>query len=147
MNSFLNIYTDGGSRGNPGISGAGIFIEDEKKQEIHSISLSLGIKTNNEAEYMAFFQSLEWLKKQLNTNNDFKNKYTQINWFLDSKLVVEQLNKRWKIKESRLEELAKKCWEILNELKISYKISHIPRSLNSMADALANKAMDEGKEF
>lgn len=135
----LKIYTDGGSRGNPGIAGGGIYITLDNKAVLKQ-SLCLGKKTNNEAEYLSFLAALLWLKKQ---NKKFgTEKFTDVEMFLDSKLVVEQINKQWKIKEPRLAKLAQKCWEIMDKLPYSFKISHVRRELNKHADELANVAMD-----
>lgn len=135
MQLFIN--TDGGSRGNPGESGVGVVVTDETGSVLHQISYYLGQGTNNEAEYQAVIQSLAWL---LNANL----KPTQITWRLDSKLVVEQLSRRWKIKESRLQTLATECWQSLAKLAIPYQFIYVPRAENAQADALANQAMDRG---
>lgn len=133
---ILSIYTDGGSRGNPGPSGIGgvYYLQDT---EVASFSEFIGTKTNNEAEYQAFFYSLEWLIAHID-NYDV----TTIRWYLDSKLVVEQLNGRWKIKEQRLQEVASVIKNNLERLSVPYLITHVPRKENSVADALVNKALD-----
>jgi len=136
----LKIYTDGGSRGNPGISGAGIHVEDQDKKIIFQQSLFLGKKTNNESEYLAFFSALEWLKTFTSPSID------KVSCFLDSKLVVEQINKRWKIKEDRLRKLALQCWQILAVLPYSVEIKHVVRAKNEAADRLANEAMDKAAD-
>ena len=138
MNKVL-IFTDGGSRGNPGIAGGGYYVEDDDGGFIADDNFFLGTKTNNESEYLAFLKAVEWFCKFLK-----KNKVKQAVFHLDSKLVVEQINRRWKVKEPRMMELAKSCWVLLNQLKIDIKIVHIRRELNSKADALANVAMDRG---
>ncbi len=136
MQEKITVFTDGGSRGNPGVAGAGIYIIDAENQEIYRGYQSLGIKTNNEAEYLALNLALKYLQNYL------KNP-TKIIFKLDSKLVVEQMNKNWQIKEIRLRELALKNWQILDLLPhCSYEIVHIPRSQNQTADLLANQAMD-----
>ncbi|OGJ37477.1 MAG: hypothetical protein A2383_00435 [Candidatus Pacebacteria bacterium RIFOXYB1_FULL_39_46] len=132
----LTIHTDGGSRGNPGISGGGAVVFQDDR-EIHSMSASFGIKTNNEAEYLAVIMALKWLKKFSQ-----KQSIKQVKFFLDSKLVTEQLNKAWKIKEPRLRTLAHNCWEIIETLPYSVIFSHVRREKNAEADLLANQAMD-----
>jgi spermidine/putrescine-binding protein len=62
----VNIYTDGGSRGNPGISGYGLVIYDSQDKVIYQESKFLGIKTNNEAEYSGLIAALQWIKKNQN---------------------------------------------------------------------------------
>ena len=139
MQEKLIIFTDGGSRGNPGLAGAGVFITDEKGNEIYKEYRFLGLKTNNEAEYLAMNLALKYLKANLKPS-------AEIVFKLDSKLVVEQMNKNWQIKEARLRLLAEENWKILSLLPYSScLIKHIPRAENEMADLLANQAMDNGK--
>ena len=131
------IFTDGGSRGNPGIAGGGYYIEDSSGVVIVEKDFFFGKKTNNESEYLAFLRAVQWLNSYLK-----KKKVQEVVFHLDSKLVVEQINRRWKIKEPRLLELAQQCWLVLDQIDIKTKILHIKRELNSKADALANVAMD-----
>ena len=140
MQEKIIVFTDGGSRGNPGKAGAGVFMIDENNKEIARIYKYLGLKTNNEAEYMALNLALNHLKENL-------KKPTALIFKLDSKLVVEQMNKNWKIKESRLLSLAEENWKILSSLPLSTcEIKYIPREENKMADMLANQAMDLATE-
>jgi len=141
MREKIIIFTDGGSRGNPGLAGAGVFITDESGREIYREQSFLGLKTNNEAEYLALNLALRYLQKYL---KDKANK--QLIFKLDSKLVVEQMNKNWQIKEARLRALAEKNWQILSTIPhSSYVITYIARLENKMADLLANQAMDTAK--
>jgi len=141
MREKIIIFTDGGSRGNPGLAGAGVFITDESGREIYREQSFLGLKTNNEAEYLALNLALRYLQKYL---KDKANK--QLIFKLDSKLVVEQMNKNWQIKEARLRALAEENWQILSTIPYSsYVITYIPRLENKMADLLANQAMDTAK--
>jgi len=139
MREKVFVFTDGGSRGNPGIAGAGVFIIDENGKELYREHKFLGLKTNNEAEYLAMNLALNYLKDHLNSSSELVFK-------LDSKLVVEQMNKNWQIKEARLRTLAEENWKILSTLPcFSCEIKHIPRAENEMADLLANQAMDLAK--
>ncbi len=133
----IQLFTDGGSRGNPGPA-ACAFVVQEGTTVVSQGSKLLGVMTNNEAEYQGFLLSLKWLIAALQTNTT----YTRAEWQLDSKLVVEQLNRRWKIKEPRMRLLASECWKSLNSLSIPYSISHIPREKNALADALLNQTLD-----
>ena len=133
--SVWKIFTDGGSRSNPGAAALGVWIVDETNQPVYSLGEYLGIKTNNEAEYEAFIRSAEWVVQQINLPHSLE-------WYLDSQLVVQQLNKNWKIKEPRLQELAKQAWRQLSNIKIPVKISYVPREQNQEADALVNQALD-----
>lgn len=133
----LQIFTDGASRGNPGLAGAGVFVCYEDGKSLLEQAIFLGVKTNNEAEYLAFLASVIWLNKKQTVF-----KIDEVVWYLDSKLIVEQINRNWQIKESRLQELAKRCWQELVALPYQYSIKHIPREQNKQADGLANLAMD-----
>jgi ribonuclease HI len=133
----LKIYTDGGARGNPGPAGIGVFVINQQQQQVFSESKFIGTATNNEAEYKAFLASLEWLKTYIKSTS-----IDGVEWFLDSKLVVEQVNQNWKIKEKRLLELAQQAWKVLSLLNCKFKISHVKREQNKQADALVNEALD-----
>jgi ribonuclease HI len=137
----LIIHTDGGSRGNPGLAGVGVVVYDQAGEVIYETDQFLGTKTNNEAEYEGFLTSLNWL---LPYSSD--HQIDRVIWKLDSKLVVEQLNKNWKIKEPRMRKLAEQIWQQLSSLPCSYVIQHIRREDNAAADALANQAMDAGSQ-
>uniref|UniRef100_A0A6C0IA52 RNase H type-1 domain-containing protein n=1 Tax=viral metagenome TaxID=1070528 RepID=A0A6C0IA52_9ZZZZ len=128
------IYTDGGSRGNPGPSGIGGVIRNDSGEVICEISEYLGIQTNNYAEYTSLYTAL--LKAI-----DLELCNAEINIFMDSKLVVEQVNERWKVKNENLKEVYLKIKELLKQFE-NVSIDHIPRKLNADADTLANKAMD-----
>lgn len=133
MNKYI-IFTDGGARGNPGPSGIGAVIYDEKKNVIAEISEYLGEGTNNQAEYKALIAAL----KRATTLEG-----QEIECYLDSELVVKQLNREYKVKNKDLAPLFLEIHNLsLNFKKISY--THIPRERNSEADRLANEAMDKG---
>lgn len=131
------IFTDGGSRGNPGDAASAFVVEDEKGGLIHKNGSFLGVKTNNDAEYEAFLLSVKWLADFAKTND-----VDRVEWRLDSMLVVEQLNKKWKIKEERMRVLAQQIWQELQDFSFPFTISHIPREKNKLADALVNEVLD-----
>lgn len=133
----LQIYTDGGARGNPGPAGIGIYVLDQDLKPIFSASDYIGTATNNEAEYKAFLVSLAWLKDYSQTHQ-----IDVVESFLDSKLVVEQINKNWKVKEPRMQKFAKQAWEIIAGFNFDYQIYHVRREKNKEADALVNQALD-----
>lgn len=139
MGKQIKVYTDGGSRGNPGIAGAGVYMEDELGREFYREAKYLGTKTNNEAEYSAFLMAIDHLLRY-----EIKNpqKIDKVEFFLDSKLVVEQINKRWKIKKAELKQLAESSWKNLSTLPYPVFIKHLVREKNQLADQLANEAMD-----
>jgi len=134
---ILNIFTDGGARGNPGPAGIGVHVENQAGASVYDFAQFLGVATNNIAEYKALLAAVSWLEKQEHV--------AEANFFLDSKLVVEQISRRWKIKEEHLQKLASAIWQKLAGLKCSYKFTHIPREKNQLADALANSAMDSAR--
>ncbi|CAN5307397.1 hypothetical protein BH10PAT2_BH10PAT2_1580 [soil metagenome] len=136
MNKLV-IHTDGGARGNPGPAGIGIVFLDGNETLFEEGQYIGDGKTNNEAEYTAFFTSVQTLQKNIHTW-----KPSEVEWRLDSKLVVEQLNRKWKIKEPRMSQFAHDIWQALATLDVPYKITHIPRELNAAPDALYNQALD-----
>lgn len=136
--SEFNIYTDGGSRGNPGPAALGVVIKNAQGETVDSFKRYLDTQTNNSAEYMALLAACEWLASQ-------PNKAKRVNFFLDSELVVKQLNGQYRIKHPELGVLAGQIKDCLNRLKIDTSVTHIKRALNSEADALVNQALDEVK--
>jgi len=135
------MHTDGGSRGNPGPAGAGVFIYNERNEIIRKAHLFLGTMTNNEAEYQAVLLGLDTLKK---TFGKEKIRDLQIEVRLDSELVCKQLRGEYQVKEEKLVPLFMKIWNarVADFSHISFE--HIPREKNAEADKLANQAMDEG---
>jgi ribonuclease HI len=128
------IHSDGGARGNPGPAGIGAILNLEDGTILAEISLYLGETTNNQAEYRALIAGLEKAKEL---------KAEEVDCYLDSELVVKQLNREYKVKNA---ELAPLFLQIHN-LSLSFKkikFIHIRRELNKEADRLANEAMDKG---
>ncbi len=127
----LTIYTDGGSRGNPGQAAAGAIIYNGRTKE-GEYGKYIGLATNNEAEYQAIILALEKVKA-LNAK--------QVSFFLDSELAVKQLNHQYKIKDGKIILLFIKIWNLTIDFeKISF--THIPREKNKEADRLVNKILD-----
>lgn len=134
-NEKIIIYTDGGSRGNPGPAGIGVVLYNEKKERIAEISKYLGVTTNNQAEYTALIEGLKKAK-------DLGAKEVAV--FMDSELVVKQLKHEYKVKNKDLAPLFLQVYNLsLNFFKISF--THVYREHNSEADKLANEAMDKNK--
>ena len=134
----LEVYTDGGSRGNPGeaaIGGVVYEVEGEKKKLFFTFSERIGVATNNEAEYKAVIKALELIKEKV-------GKVEEVRFFLDSQLVVNQLNGLFKVKKGKLREFIFKIRILENEIggKIVYKL--VPREENRVADKLVNEALD-----
>ena len=132
----IKIYTDGASRGNPGPASYGFMITNGKGDLLKEEGKVLGITTNNVAEYTGVFEALSFVK------NNLPDGVTQIELFADSKLVVEQLSGRYKIKAKHLKEIIEKIQILAIDLGgVIY--SHIPREQNRSADKLANEALDK----
>ena len=129
----LIIEADGGSRGNPGLSGAGAVVIDAASGNIlREISEAVGIATNNVAEYSAVIFALEVAFEI--------DPAAEIVVRMDSKLVVEQMSGRWKIKHPDMLALGARVQQLISGKKVEFV--WIPREQNVLADALANKAMD-----
>lgn len=126
------IYTDGGSRGNPGPGAAGYTIDDPSGRRLAARGIFLGTVTNNYAEYTAVGKSLRHAQ-ELGASD--------IDLYSDSDLLVQQLNGRYKVKSENIRPLHARCLELLNSFQ-TWRITHIRREKNAIADALANKAMD-----
>jgi len=138
MINILNIFTDGGARGNPGPSAIGVYITDENNKKIIGFGKTIGIATNNVAEYKAVIEALDWIienKKSLSEN-------AKINFFIDSKLVCSQIIGLFKVKNSDLRELLFEVRDREAQISLPIYYKHIPRELNTQADAFVNKALD-----
>ena len=136
---IVNIFTDGGARGNPGPAGFGLVVYDASKNTIHQDSVFIGTKTNNEAEYSALLNAIEWVK-----NNHSSHQITKINFHSDSQLLVRQMQGLYKVKAQNLRPFHQKCLDLLTEMDLPYSFIDIRRELNCHADELANNAMDRG---
>jgi len=132
MNKVV-IYTDGAARGNPGPGAIGVVIKDEAGAVAAKISQRLGVTTNNQAEYQAIIAGLEKAVGLGVKSADVKS---------DSELVVNQINGRYKIKNTGLRPLYQKVVQLIGQLE-SFSISYIPRDQNKAADDLANQALDK----
>lgn len=133
------MYSDGGSRGNPGPAALGVYIETLDKR----FGEFLGTKTNNEAEYMAIVAGLKKIKALIGKE---KAKKTEVECRMDSELACRQLNHIYKIENEKLQPLFFQVWNLMLDFK-SVTFVHVFREKNTIADAEANKAMDEaGKQ-
>lgn len=152
----LTIYTDGASRGNPGLASYGFVILNEQGEVLYEEGKYIGINTNNFAEYSAVLEALLSVRENVNNlliigeyNNLLKNQVNltavELRFLADSKLVVEQLSGKYKIKSENLKPLIAVIKELeKNFLKVTYQ--HIPREKNKLADKLANEALDNIKK-
>ena len=130
----LVVEADGGSRGNPGLAGYGALVHDPATGEVLAeVWDSLGTTTNNVAEYSGLVAGLR-AAADLAPRADVEVR-------MDSKLVVEQMSGRWRIKDPNLQSLARSAQDLARQLgRVSYV--WVPRERNARADRLANQAMD-----
>ncbi|KKQ48332.1 MAG: Ribonuclease H [Candidatus Woesebacteria bacterium GW2011_GWB1_38_5] len=135
--SVLEVFTDGGSRGNPG-PGASSFIAYKDNSKLYEHSYFLKNTTNNIAEYFALLMAVYWLTK----NVDLKN-ISKCTFHLDSELVVKQMTGEYKIKNQKLKEIAIEIKKLLPLFGDNYNFVHINREKNVEADLLVNKEIDE----
>jgi ribonuclease H / adenosylcobalamin/alpha-ribazole phosphatase len=134
------VRTDGAARGNPGPASAGAALfaaerpdaRDPRARPDASISDYLGVQTNNVAEYTGVVRALD-LARDLGAG--------EVHLLLDSKLIVEQLSGRWRVKDPKLIPLWAAARATLNGFQ-RWTATHVPRAQNSVADALANEAID-----
>lgn len=128
------VYSDGAARGNPGPAGAGYIIYDQDGNAVHSEAIPLGHTTNNVAEYTALLEAARYIKR-LNPS--------QVDFLLDSELVVKQVAGIYKVKAEHLKAIFDELIVILASLNATCK--HIPREQNKEADKLANAGADQVK--
>ncbi len=128
------VHTDGGSRGNPGPAGIGVLIEIDGQTPVE-LAEYIGTATNNVAEHTAVLRAIEKLIT-------LPLAPTQVHFYLDSLLVVEQLNRRYAIKKAELRAIASQVWEKIQPLPYPVRFSHVPRAQNAEADRLVNFALD-----
>jgi ribonuclease HI/ADP-ribose pyrophosphatase YjhB (NUDIX family) len=130
--SLHKLYTDGGSRGNPGDAGIGYVIYDNADMEVAAHGEYIGVETNNVAEYRALIEGLDAALK-LGINS--------LEVYLDSELIVKQLHGEYKVKNEGLKPLFMQVQEVAQSFtQISF--THVKRHLNKRADALVNEALD-----
>ncbi len=127
----LKIFADGASWGNPGPAAIGVLIKDEKGNELAKVSRHIGNATNNQAEYQAAIVALEIAK-------NFKA--DKITLHLDSELIARQLNRRYKVRSSKLLPLYKRASKLSSELA-NLSIINIKNTQNNEAHALAKAAL------
>lgn len=134
--STLYIYSDGASRGNPGKAATGYVVMDGAGLLVHEGGSRLEDCTNNQAEYRAIIEALEWVEREL--GHDF-----HLECRLDSELVVKQLKGEYKVKKEELKPLSMKAMNLLMYFN-GFELKHVPRAENKRADALANEVLDNG---
>lgn len=128
----IKIYCDGGSRGNPGPSAAGVVITTTDDLVLAEYCEYLGIQTNNFAEYSAVLLAL----RNLDEYKDYRLKF-----YLDSQLVVRQLNGEYKVKNTNIKDLYEQIISQIEDIQISFE--HVYREDNKLADAQVNRCLDD----
>ena len=127
-------FFDGASRGNPGTAGAGALLVNENGETVWETARFLGTKTNNEAEYTALILLLKAAKER---------GVKELKIYGDSKLVVCQVSKLWKINLPHLRTLAQEAWSLMEGMEVA--LEWIPLEKNKKAEALSNEGIDGAK--
>ena len=138
MTRRLVVEADGGSRGNPGIAAGGaVVVDDASGQVLSEVGVYVGIASNNVAEYNGMIAGLETALQ--------RDPSASVHVRLDSKLVVEQMTGRWKIKHPDMQVLASRARALIEGRDVSFE--WVPRLSNKRADAAANESMDRRESF
>src|ERR1700761_5002090 len=131
---WITAFCDGGSRGNPGPAGYGVYIQDEKGQKIAELSEYLGKKTNNFAEYSGLLAALDYA---------IAHGHSHLKAVADSELMVKQIKGQYRVNSPELRPLYEEARRRIAQLE-GFQIQHVLREKNRRADQLANEAMDRG---
>jgi ribonuclease HI len=133
METFI-LYTDGGSRGNPGPAALGVYLETLGKE----YGEFLGEKTNNEAEYMAIISGLKKMKALL---GKARAKASRLECRMDSELAMKQLTHQYKVEKEHIQKLCFEVWNLALDFgRVDFV--HVPREQNKVADRMVNDALD-----
>jgi ribonuclease HI len=131
---WITAYCDGGSRGNPGPSGFGVYVQDEAGKAVAELSEFLGKQTNNYAEYSGLLAAL---------NFALEKGHTKLRVVSDSELMVKQIKGQYRVNSPELRPLYEEAKRRIGRLE-QFRIEHVLRGKNQQADRLANLAMDRG---
>jgi ribonuclease HI len=132
--AWITAYCDGGSRGNPGPAGYGVYLEDANGQKVDELYEFLGVKTNNFAEYSGLLAALEFALEE---------GHPRLRVVADSELMVKQMQGKYRVNSPDLKPLHEEAKRRVAKLQ-GFRIEHVLRGKNKEADRLANLAMDEG---
>ncbi len=130
----IELYTDGGSRGNPGPAAIGVYIKTLGK----TYGECIGETTNNDAEYQALIFGLKKIKVLV---GKVQARQVRVACFLDSELIVKQLNHEYKIADATMQQLFITVWNLMLDFR-EVTFTHVLRSKNRIADAAVNRALD-----
>ncbi len=128
------LFIDGASRNNPGQSGAGVYLL-KNNEPVYKEGFYLGIKTNNQAEYLALVLGIFSCKRLM-----FADDFLAI--ISDSELLVKQMKGEYKVKRETLKQLNKVAFALLDGM--NYSFCHVLREYNKQADKYANQGIDKG---
>lgn len=133
---YLKIFTDGGARGNPGPAAYGVVVKNQNNKIIHKDGQKIGKATNNQAEYEGLIAGLKWV-----VDNQLEPK--SIDFYLDSRLIVNQMQGNFKVKSTNIRPLWRRAKKVADQIEAKIDYHHIPREKNYQADALLNEALDK----
>jgi len=136
---IYKLFTDGGARGNPGPAGIGAILFARNEKLIWFESKYIGKSTNNQAEYKAILMGIECF-----VDNETIDTDTKLICYLDSELIVKQMNGQYKIKDAKLKRIHEQIQDLIHELDIEFV--HIYREKNKFADKLVNISLDARDE-
>jgi len=131
--THITFFTDGGARGNPGPAGSGAF-----SPELGEFKEYIGEATNNQAEYHALVMAMEAAVAYKQHHPELG----EVNVFMDSELIVKQMNREYKVRNKELQTYFIKVWNLCGSFK-RVTFTHVPREQNQEADRLVNEAIDE----
>lgn len=131
----LKVFTDGGSRGNPGKAASAFVVIDENDNTLFSDSAYIGIATNNTAEYRALIMALTWLSSNSALADEIKV-------YSDSELMVFQLTGKYRVKDVNISILWQEAKKLLATINCPVKFIRVPRASNLLADELVNTCLD-----
>ena len=134
VSGWITAYCDGGSRGNPGPAGFGVYIQDDSGKVLAELSEYLGVQTNNYAEYSGLIAAIEFAIAQGRS---------RLRVISDSELMVKQMKGLYRVKSPELRPLYDQAKRLASQLE-AFEIRHVLREKNHNADRLANLAMDRG---
>lgn len=135
------VYSDGGSRGNPGQAGSGFVVYDGTGKIIYEKANYWGVATNNEAEYKGLWAGLKWVLE-----NKEKRRIKEVIFYMDSELIIKQMKGEYKVKAKNLKEIFLECQEMTEKIG-EIEFEHVLRGKNEKADILANMAMDRKRDL
>jgi ribonuclease HI len=133
MSKTLTVFTDGGSKGNPGPASIGVVFYLDKKKILY-FNQKIGIATNNDAEYQAMIKALSLIKEK----KDRFGQIEKINFYSDSQLMVSQINGLYKVKSGKIKEYIFKIRQLEMEIGIPIVYHLVPREKNKEADKMVN---------